>query len=98
MGRLREGADRVDCGEQLVEVAESFNDEEIDAAFFESAGLLFENREDLFMWQVADLGADTRGPIEPAIRVSSLAASRASRAILTPRWLTGPFGRTSELG
>src|ERR1700751_2366961 len=61
-GKIREGANRVDCGEELFEVAESFDEEEIDAAFFESAGLLFENRENLFMRQVGNLANDSKRP------------------------------------
>src|ERR1700723_3612970 len=57
-GKIREGANRVDCGEEFVEIAESFDEEEIDATLFESAGLLFENREYLIIRQIADLTHD----------------------------------------
>ena len=57
-GKIREGANRVDCGEQLIEIAESFDEEKIDAALFESTGLLLENRENLVMRQVANLAND----------------------------------------
>ncbi len=84
-GEIRERANGVDGREQLVEIAESFEDEEIDAALFESSGLLFENREYLVIAQIANLAHDAERSIEPAMRTSCLAASRASRAILTPR-------------
>ena len=60
--QTRKRADRLNRGELLLGVAESFEDKEIHAALFEGASLLLENREDLFRGQLTNLAEYSERP------------------------------------
>ena len=85
-GQLRKRTNRIDRRHKFVGIAESFQDKKIHAAFFERLGLLAKNFLEMFRaWPRAHRRKMPSGPIDPAIRTSCRAASRASRAIFTPR-------------
>ena len=66
---------------ELLELEEGLDREEVDAAAFEHRGLLGEDLGALGAWNVP---GSPSGPIEPAMKTSRPAISRASRASLTP--------------
>ena len=58
-GQTRERADGVHGGYEFFDVAESFEHKQIHAAFFERAGLFFENGDDFVVRQFADVLNDS---------------------------------------
>src|ERR1700722_14933779 len=61
-GQAREGANRVDGGEQFFHVAESFQHEEIHATLFERSGLLLEDGENFFGGKFPNVLDDSERP------------------------------------
>ncbi len=57
-GQARKGTDRVDGENNFLDVRKSFQDVEIDAALFESQGLLAKNRQDFVGLRMSRLYAD----------------------------------------
>ncbi len=57
-GKTRKGTDRGDGGDQLVEIAERFENEKIDAAFFERGSLFAKDQLHLFGGRMLDLLAN----------------------------------------
>ena len=74
-----------DSAYEFLDIAKCFQEEEIDTPLLKRFGLFSKYLPRVFDRGTVRCRTTPSGPIEPAIRTSCLAASRASRAILTPR-------------